>query len=148
MGTNGGCEACKPGVNHQWHEFTTGSYVTTGFLSGGKRCVGEIDGSECGKLFVAKASALKGNESQLEIQPTLKRPAFGFTICGIGMCFECKNYYEENIRMSPSRKGRVGRIGNTNCWQSGSKRLYSGSKMLCNLVAQACIPVAKYCAIR
>jgi hypothetical protein len=111
---NAVCEACKPGVNHQWHEFTTGSYVTTGFLSGGERCGGEIDGSECGKLFVAKASALKGNESQLEFQPTLKRPAFGCTICGIGMCFECKNYYEENIRMSPGRKGRVGRIGNKN----------------------------------
>jgi hypothetical protein len=25
---NAVCEACKPGVNHQWHEFTTGSYVT------------------------------------------------------------------------------------------------------------------------
>ena len=43
---NAVCEACKPGVNHQWHEFTTGSYVTTGFLSGGKRCIGERDGKE------------------------------------------------------------------------------------------------------
>ena len=104
-------EACQSGVNHEWHEFINGKYVVSGFLSGGKRCIGERNGKDCCRLFVPKAIAVKVNESETEFYPMLKRPAYGCTICWNGMCFECKNHYEQNVRQSPGKKGRVARTG-------------------------------------
>jgi hypothetical protein len=104
--------ACQSGVNHEWHEFINGAYVVSGFLSGGKRCIGKRNGQECCRLFVPKAIAVKVNESETEFYPTLKRPAYGCTICRNGMCFECKNHYEQRVRQSPGKKGRIARSGN------------------------------------
>lgn len=105
-------EPCQSGVNHLWHEFLNGKYVVSGFLSGGKRCIGERNGKECGRLFVPRAIAVKVNESDTEFHPTLKKPAYGCPICRNGMCYDCKNHYEQNVRQSPGKKGRIGRNGN------------------------------------
>ena len=94
------------------NQIQNGKYVASGFLSGEKRCIGERNGKECGRLFVPKAIAVKVNESETEFHPTLKKPAYGCPICRNGMCYDCKNHYEENVRQSPGKKGRIGRNGN------------------------------------
>jgi hypothetical protein len=96
-------EPCSEGTNHVWDKFAKGGYVTTGFLSGGKQCIGERCGKVCGRLFVQKSIFPKVNKNDKEFHPRCKRPAYGCTICFNGMCFECKNHYEEYVQNSPKK---------------------------------------------
>jgi hypothetical protein len=105
-------ESCANGKNHVWDEFSSGTYVLKGGLSGEKTCIGVRNGKKCGRLFVCKAISAKVHETETEFHPTCQRPAYGCTICFNCMCCDCKNHYETNVRCSPGKKGRHVRITN------------------------------------
>jgi hypothetical protein len=88
-------EPCSAGTNQAWDKFAKGGYIITGFLSGGKQCIGERCGKVCGRLFVEKSIGPTVKKNNTEFHPMCKRPAYGCTLCFNGMCFECKNWIEE-----------------------------------------------------
>jgi hypothetical protein len=134
---------CEPGVWHAWDEFSSGSYVQKGFLSGEKRCIGQNeDGVLCNRLFVQKSIRVVGDKEKDEdcamtkatiihqsataFHPTKNRPAWGCTKCFHAMCFDCHMYYQQHDRKSPGRKGRNVRA---NTWKTaGNKDGESGAE--------------------
>jgi hypothetical protein len=124
-------EPCAPGVGHVWHEFSKGSYVNKGFLSGEKRCIGRHkDDSLCNRSFVPKSIQLEIENGDTKIKsvvhetatvfhPTMTRPAYGCTQCFHAMCFDCHDHYEAYERNSPGKKGRPARA---TTWKTVAKK--------------------------
>jgi hypothetical protein len=95
---------CEHPRKHDWHECYDGSYVTSGVLQGGKRCIGLRDGTVCNRLFCAKVLDDKKHISDTEFHPRRVCPAWGCNHCRQGMCHPCKAGYEETIRPSPAKQ--------------------------------------------
>jgi hypothetical protein len=101
---------CQHPDNHDWDQCDKGSYVTTGRLSGGLKCIGTRDGIIlCKREFVATRMESEDGSFVHEtidfFHPTSKAPGYGCKICEQAMCKPCHDYYQSHDRNgTPKRR--------------------------------------------